>query len=165
MLQKCHGHEPTQAILDETAGGIFFYKSPNQDFQFLDDKVLFKLDWSTKSKDEHHQESVAFANGSNNDNSRLMDKLEALTIKMDYQFQSLKEELQDMHNKYYDLKDYHAFKNNTNKHIKITCPLNPKYVAKLARLAAAAEQGAIPAAATEQPGRPVAATEQATNTS
>ncbi|GKB13488.1 hypothetical protein Tco_0847411 [Tanacetum coccineum] len=79
MLQKCHGHgltkgaiiqifyhsldEPTQAIWDETAGGIFLYKTPNQDFQFLDDKVLFKLDWSTKSKDEHHQESVAFANG------------------------------------------------------------------------------------------------------
>ncbi|GJU80467.1 reverse transcriptase domain-containing protein [Tanacetum coccineum] len=71
MLQKCHGHgltkgaiikifyhgldESTQAILDETAGGIFLYKSPNQAFQFLDDKVLFKLDWSTKSQNEHHQ--------------------------------------------------------------------------------------------------------------
>ncbi|GKC95724.1 reverse transcriptase domain-containing protein, partial [Tanacetum coccineum] len=64
MLRKCHGHgltngaiiqifyhgldEPTQEILKETAGGIFLYKSPNQAFQFLDDKVLFKLDWSTK---------------------------------------------------------------------------------------------------------------------
>ncbi|GKB10474.1 reverse transcriptase domain-containing protein [Tanacetum coccineum] len=70
MLQKCHGHgmtkgaimqifyhgldEPTQGILNETAGGIFLYKSPNQAFKFFDDKVLFKLDWSTKSKNEHH---------------------------------------------------------------------------------------------------------------
>ncbi|GJZ21759.1 reverse transcriptase domain-containing protein [Tanacetum coccineum] len=58
MLQKCHGHdltkraiiqifyhgldEPTQGILDVTAGGIFLYKTPNQAFQFLDDKVLFR---------------------------------------------------------------------------------------------------------------------------
>ncbi|GJR41155.1 reverse transcriptase domain-containing protein [Tanacetum coccineum] len=117
MLQKCHGHgltkgaiiqifyhgqdEPTQDILDVTAGGIFLYKSPNQAFQFLEDKVLFKLDWSTKSQNEHHRKYVAFADGSNSndDNSRLLEKLEALTIKKDSQFQSLKEELQDMRNK------------------------------------------------------------------
>ncbi|GJW60107.1 hypothetical protein Tco_0109442 [Tanacetum coccineum] len=56
MLQKCHGHdltkggiiqifnygldEPTQGILDVTAGGIFLYKTPNQAFQFLDDKAM-----------------------------------------------------------------------------------------------------------------------------
>nr|GEU72771.1 reverse transcriptase domain-containing protein [Tanacetum cinerariifolium] len=71
-----HGlDEPTQEILDETARGIFLYKTPNQAFQFLDDKVLFKLDWSTKSQNEHHQKSTAFADGSNsnNDNSRLID--------------------------------------------------------------------------------------------
>ncbi|GJS75640.1 hypothetical protein Tco_0725521 [Tanacetum coccineum] len=79
-----HGlYETTQAILDGTAGGIFLYKTPNQAFQYLEDKVLFKLDWSTKSKNEHHQRSVAFADGSKNDNSRLMEKLEALTIKID----------------------------------------------------------------------------------
>ncbi|GJT32787.1 reverse transcriptase domain-containing protein, partial [Tanacetum coccineum] len=60
MLRKCHGHgltkgaiiqifyhgldEPTQGILDITAGGIFLYKSPNQAFQFLEDKVLLNLD-------------------------------------------------------------------------------------------------------------------------
>ncbi|GJR56847.1 reverse transcriptase domain-containing protein [Tanacetum coccineum] len=132
MLRKCHGHgltkgaiiqifyhgldEPTQGILNETAGGIFLYKSPNQAFQFLDDKVLFKLNWSTKSKNEHHQKSVAFADGSNSnyDNSRLMEKLETLTIKIDFQFISLKEELQDMRNKYNELRDNHASKNNMN---------------------------------------------------
>ncbi|GKE26833.1 reverse transcriptase domain-containing protein [Tanacetum coccineum] len=56
MLRKCHGHgltkgaiiqifyhgldEPTQGILDITAGGIFLYKSPNQAFQFLEDKAM-----------------------------------------------------------------------------------------------------------------------------
>ncbi|GJU71147.1 hypothetical protein Tco_1262552 [Tanacetum coccineum] len=87
MLRKCHGHgltkgdiinifyhsldKPTQGILDGRAGGIFLYKCPNQAFQLLEDKVHFKLDWSTKSKNEHHQKSVAFADGSNsnNDNS------------------------------------------------------------------------------------------------
>ncbi|GJV37892.1 reverse transcriptase domain-containing protein [Tanacetum coccineum] len=70
MLRKCHGYgltkgeiirifyhglyEPTQEILDVTARGIFLYKSPNQAFQFLDDKVLFKLDWSTKYQNKHH---------------------------------------------------------------------------------------------------------------
>ncbi|GKA29887.1 reverse transcriptase domain-containing protein [Tanacetum coccineum] len=87
MLRKCHGHgltkgsiiqilyhgldESTQAILDVTARGIFLYKSPNQAFQFLDDKVLFNLDWSIKSQTKHHQKSVFFADGSdsNTDNS------------------------------------------------------------------------------------------------
>ncbi|GJX43336.1 reverse transcriptase domain-containing protein [Tanacetum coccineum] len=96
MLQKCHGHgltkgtiiqiyyhgldEPTQGILDITAGGIFLFKTPNQAFQFFDDKVLFKLDWSIKSKNKHHQKSVSFADGSdsNTNNSRFMEKLKAM---------------------------------------------------------------------------------------
>ncbi|GKE89904.1 reverse transcriptase domain-containing protein [Tanacetum coccineum] len=56
MLRKCHGHgltkgaiiqilyhsldESTQGILDVTARGIFLYKSPNQAFQFLEDKAM-----------------------------------------------------------------------------------------------------------------------------
>ncbi|GJR79423.1 hypothetical protein Tco_0150208 [Tanacetum coccineum] len=132
MLQKCQGHgltkgaisqifyhgldEPTQGILDVTAGGIFLYKSPNQAFQFLDDKVLFKLDWSTKSQNEHHQKSVAFADGSNSndDNSLLMEKLEALTIKIDSQFQTLKEEMHEMRKNYNNREDNHASKNSMN---------------------------------------------------
>ncbi|GJY95990.1 hypothetical protein Tco_0512351 [Tanacetum coccineum] len=109
-------HEPTQGILNGTAGGIFLYKTPNQAFQFLDDKVLFKFDWSTKYQNENHQKSVAFADGSNSnyDNSRLMEKLETLTIKIDFQFISLKEELQDMRNKYNELRDGNASKNRMN---------------------------------------------------
>ncbi|GKE65623.1 reverse transcriptase domain-containing protein [Tanacetum coccineum] len=128
MLQKCHGHglakgsiiqifyhgldEPTQGILDITAGGIFLYKSPNQAFQFREDKVLFKLDWSLESKIEHHRKSVAFADGSdsNTDNSRFMEKLKA----MDSKIISLNEELKDMHEKYIELREGNAFKNNLN---------------------------------------------------
>ncbi|GJZ99194.1 reverse transcriptase domain-containing protein [Tanacetum coccineum] len=87
MLRKCHGHgltkgaiiqifyhgidKPTQRILDITAGGIFLYKSQNQAFQFLEDKVIFEHYWPIKSKNEHHRKSVAFADGSdsNTDNS------------------------------------------------------------------------------------------------
>ncbi|GKC66370.1 hypothetical protein Tco_1098968 [Tanacetum coccineum] len=111
-----HIHTTTQGILDVTAEGIFLYKIPNQTFQFLDDKVLFKLDWSTKSKNEHHQKSIAFADGSNsnNDNSRLMEKLEALTIKMDSQFQGLKEEMHEMRKNYTNRGDNHTSKNHMN---------------------------------------------------
>ncbi|GKA27125.1 hypothetical protein Tco_0713293 [Tanacetum coccineum] len=129
MLRKCHGHcltkgaiiqifyhgldEPTQAILDVIARGIFLYKSPNQAFQFLDDKVLFELDWSTRSQNDHHRKSVSFADGSdsNTDNSRFMEKLKA----MDSQIISLNEELQDVRNKYNELREGNTSKNHLNE--------------------------------------------------
>nr|GEY32817.1 reverse transcriptase domain-containing protein [Tanacetum cinerariifolium] len=62
MLRNCHGHnlskgniikifyhglsEITQEVLNAAAGGIFLYKTPNQVYQLLEDKVLLKLDWS-----------------------------------------------------------------------------------------------------------------------
>ncbi|GKE28950.1 reverse transcriptase domain-containing protein [Tanacetum coccineum] len=128
MLQKYYGHgltkgaiiqifyhgldEPTQGILDVTDGGIFLYKTPNQDFQFLEDKVLFNLDWSTKSQSEHQQKFVSFADGSdsNTDNSRFMEKLKA----MDSQIISLNEELQDIRNKYNKLREGNTSKNHIN---------------------------------------------------
>ncbi|GJS43049.1 reverse transcriptase domain-containing protein [Tanacetum coccineum] len=126
MLRKCHGHgltkgaiiqifyhgldEPTQRILDITTGGIFLYKSPNQAFQFLEDKVLFEHYWPIKSKNEHHRKSVAFADGSdsNTDNSRFMEKLKVV----DSQIISLNEELQDMREKYNELRKGNASKND-----------------------------------------------------
>ncbi|GJX79603.1 hypothetical protein Tco_0327752, partial [Tanacetum coccineum] len=126
MLRKCHGHgltkgaiiqifyhgleEPTQGILNLTAGGIFLYKNPNQAFHFLDDKVLFEHDWAIKSKNEHHQKFVSFADGSdsNTDNSRFVEKLKA----MDSKVISLNEELQDMREKYNELREGNASKND-----------------------------------------------------
>ncbi|GJY16803.1 hypothetical protein Tco_0387225 [Tanacetum coccineum] len=103
-------NEPTQGILDITAGGIFLYKTPNQAFQFLDDKVLFKHDWPIKSKNEHHRKSISFADGcdSKTDNSRYMENLKA----MDSQIISLNEELQDIRNKYNELREENASKND-----------------------------------------------------
>nr|GEV74178.1 hypothetical protein [Tanacetum cinerariifolium] len=112
-----HGlEEPTQEILDIIAKGIFLYKSPNQATQFLEDKVLFKLEWPTKSQNKRHQKSVSFADGRNSDDdhSRLIKKLEALTVKKDSQIISLNEELQDMHNKYNELREGNASKNHLN---------------------------------------------------
>ncbi|GJR11244.1 hypothetical protein Tco_0793896 [Tanacetum coccineum] len=62
------------------------------------------------------QKAVAFANGSNSntDNSQLMKKLEALTIKMNSQIISLNEELEDMSEKYNELRNGNASKNNMN---------------------------------------------------
>ncbi|GJR99757.1 hypothetical protein Tco_0316266 [Tanacetum coccineum] len=98
---KCHGHgltkgaiiqvfyhgldESTQAILDKTAEGIFLYKTQNQAFQFFDN---------------------------NGDNSRLMEKLEAPTVKMDSQLQSLKKEIHEMRNNYNNSGGDHASKND-----------------------------------------------------
>ncbi|GKA03677.1 reverse transcriptase domain-containing protein [Tanacetum coccineum] len=126
MLRKCHGHgltkgaiiqifyhgldETTQGILDITAGGIFLYKSPNQAFQFLEDKVHFEHDWSTESQNDHHQKSVSFTDesGSNNDNSRFMEKLKA----MDSNIISLNKEMQDMREKYNELREGNASTND-----------------------------------------------------
>ncbi|GKD55587.1 hypothetical protein Tco_1288974 [Tanacetum coccineum] len=105
-------HEPTQGILDITVGGIFLYKTPNQAFQFLDDKVLLEHDWLIKSKNEHQRKSVSFADGSdsNTNNSRFMEKLKAI----DSQIISLNKELQDIRNKYNELREGNASKNHMN---------------------------------------------------
>ncbi|GJY08996.1 reverse transcriptase domain-containing protein [Tanacetum coccineum] len=107
-----HIHEPTKGILDITAGGIFLYKIPNQAFRFLKDKVIFKHDWPIKFKNKHHRKSVSFADGSdsNTNNSRFMEKLKA----MDSQIISLNEELQDIRNKYNELRNGNASKNHMN---------------------------------------------------
>ncbi|GJU70959.1 FAR1-related sequence 5-like protein [Tanacetum coccineum] len=99
-------------ILDITARGIFLYKSPNQAFQFLEDKVLFEHDWPIKSKNDHHRKSVSFTDGSdsNTDNSRFMEKLKT----MDSQIISLNEELEDMREKNNEHRNGNASKNNMN---------------------------------------------------
>ena len=66
MLRSCHGHglsrgniiqifyhgldDTTQGILD--AGGIFLYKTPNEAYNLLEDRVLLKLDWSKDAKNK-----------------------------------------------------------------------------------------------------------------
>ncbi|GKB04766.1 hypothetical protein Tco_0832961 [Tanacetum coccineum] len=88
-----HGlDEATQAILD--AGGNFLYKTPNKAHQLLEDRVLSKLDWSKDIKTKPLRKTVAFAEGISN--SQLMEKMEALTIKIDSQFKEIKREMKEM---------------------------------------------------------------------
>ncbi|GJX70011.1 reverse transcriptase domain-containing protein [Tanacetum coccineum] len=78
MLRNCHGHnlskgniikifyhglnEITQEVLNASASGIFLYKTPNQAYQLLEDKVLLKLDWVKNQKTKSSlKKTVAFA--------------------------------------------------------------------------------------------------------
>ncbi|GKB76391.1 reverse transcriptase domain-containing protein [Tanacetum coccineum] len=76
MLRNCHGHnlskgniikifyhglsEITQEVLNAAAGGIFLYKTPNQAYQLLEDKVLLKLDWAKNQKTKSSVGNYAF---------------------------------------------------------------------------------------------------------
>ncbi|GKF07656.1 reverse transcriptase domain-containing protein, partial [Tanacetum coccineum] len=101
MLRNCHGHnlskgniikifyhglsEITQEVLNATAGGIFLYKTPNQAYQLLEDKVLLKLDWAKNQKTKSSlKKNVAFADeGSSNSNTyKIMARMDAMTLKM-----------------------------------------------------------------------------------
>ncbi|GJS18399.1 reverse transcriptase domain-containing protein [Tanacetum coccineum] len=49
-------------LLNVAAGGIFLYKTPNQAYQLLKDKVLLKLDWAKKQKSKSSlKKTIAFA--------------------------------------------------------------------------------------------------------
>ncbi|GJW28260.1 reverse transcriptase domain-containing protein [Tanacetum coccineum] len=91
MLRNCHGHilskgniikifyhglsEITQEVLNAAVGGIFLYKTPNQAYQLLEDKVLLKLDWPKNQKTKSSfKKTVAFANrsSSNSDTDKIM---------------------------------------------------------------------------------------------
>ncbi|GJX96343.1 reverse transcriptase domain-containing protein [Tanacetum coccineum] len=86
MLQNCHGHNLSKA------GGIFLYKTPNQAYQFLEDKVLLRLDWAKNQKTKSSlKKTIAFADeGSSNTNTdKIIAQMDAMTIKMDAQYKEL----------------------------------------------------------------------------
>ncbi|GKB45435.1 hypothetical protein Tco_0896188 [Tanacetum coccineum] len=108
MLQNCHGHnlskgnivkifyhglnEITQEVLNAAAGGIFLYKTPNQAYQLLEDKVLLKLDWAKNKKAKSSlKKTVAFAaeGSSNSDTNKIMARMDAMIIKMDARYKEL----------------------------------------------------------------------------
>ncbi|GJY11400.1 hypothetical protein Tco_0379585 [Tanacetum coccineum] len=74
-----HGlDDPTQGILD--AGGIFLYKTPNEAFKILEDKVLLKLDFSRDPHISPEPKTIVSAGGRNINSSHeiLSEKFEAL---------------------------------------------------------------------------------------
>ncbi|GJY23613.1 reverse transcriptase domain-containing protein [Tanacetum coccineum] len=110
MLRNCHGHnlskdniikifyhglnKITQEVLNAAAGGIFLYKTPNQAYELLEDKVLLKLDWAKNQKSKSPlKKIVAFAaeGSSNSDTNKIMARMDAMTMKMDAQAMTLNE--------------------------------------------------------------------------
>ncbi|GKB55599.1 reverse transcriptase domain-containing protein [Tanacetum coccineum] len=85
----------TQEVLkwrNATAGGIFLYKTPNQAYQLLEDKVLLKIDWSKNQKTKSSiKKTVAFADegSSISDTEKIKALMDAMTIKMDVQYKEL----------------------------------------------------------------------------
>nr|GEX56107.1 hypothetical protein [Tanacetum cinerariifolium] len=74
------------------AGCIFSYKTPNQAYQLLEDKVLLKLDWAKNKKTKSSlKKTVAFADegNSNLETEKIMARMDAMTIKMDAQYKEL----------------------------------------------------------------------------
>nr|GEU94157.1 hypothetical protein [Tanacetum cinerariifolium] len=88
-----HGlSEITQEVLNAATGGIFLYKTPNQAYQLLEDKVLLKFDWAKNQKTKSSLEkTVAFADegSSNTDTDKIMTRMDAMTIKIDAQYKEL----------------------------------------------------------------------------
>ncbi|GJZ66670.1 hypothetical protein Tco_0623366 [Tanacetum coccineum] len=84
--------EPTQAILD--AKGIFLYKTPNEAHQLQEDRVLLKLYWSKENKAKPLRKTVAFAKSK--ENSPLLEKMEALTTRIDSQFKEIRGDMKEM---------------------------------------------------------------------
>ncbi|GJZ63479.1 reverse transcriptase domain-containing protein [Tanacetum coccineum] len=85
-------NEITQEVLNAAAGGIFLYKTPNQAYQLLEDKVLLKLDWAKNQKTKSSlKKIIAFADedSSNPDTDKIMARIYAMTIKMDAQYKEL----------------------------------------------------------------------------
>ncbi|GJV86330.1 reverse transcriptase domain-containing protein [Tanacetum coccineum] len=108
MLRNCHGHNLTkgniikifyhglnktiQEALDVTVGGIFSYKTPNQAYQLLEDKVLLKLDWTKNQKPKPSlKKTIAFADegNSNSDTNKIMTRVDAMTMKMNAQYKEI----------------------------------------------------------------------------
>ncbi|GJY55213.1 reverse transcriptase domain-containing protein [Tanacetum coccineum] len=120
MLRNCHGHnlskgniikifyhdlnETTQEVLNAAADGIFLYKTPNQAYHLLEDKVLLKLDLAKNQKTKPSlKKTVAFTDegSSNFDTDKIMARIDAMTMKMDAQykeFQSRSKQLNPNHN-------------------------------------------------------------------
>nr|GEV88259.1 hypothetical protein [Tanacetum cinerariifolium] len=88
-----HGlSEITQEVLNAIVVDIFLYKTPNQAYQLLEDKVLLNLDWAKNQKTKSSlKKTVAFADeGSSNSNTdKIIARMDAMTIKIDAQYKEL----------------------------------------------------------------------------
>ncbi|GJU42160.1 hypothetical protein Tco_1195117 [Tanacetum coccineum] len=82
-------NEITQEVLNSTAGGIFLYKTLNQTYQLLEDKVLLKLDWAKNKKAKPSLKKIvvfSIEGSSSSDTDKIMARMDTMTIKMDAQY-------------------------------------------------------------------------------
>ncbi|GJS65734.1 hypothetical protein Tco_0680298 [Tanacetum coccineum] len=87
-------------VVPTPAGGIFLYKTPNQAYQLLEDKVLLKLDWDKNQKPKALvRKTIAFADedNSNSDTDKMMAKIDAMTMKIDAQYKEMKSHTDSNH--------------------------------------------------------------------
>ncbi|GJZ99984.1 hypothetical protein Tco_0672535 [Tanacetum coccineum] len=63
-------------------------------FTLLEDRVLLKLDWSKENKTKPLRKTIAFAEGE--ENSPLLEKMEALTTRIDSQFKEIRGDMKEM---------------------------------------------------------------------
>ncbi|GJS14885.1 reverse transcriptase domain-containing protein [Tanacetum coccineum] len=124
-----HGlDDPTQEILD--AGEIFLYKTPNEAFKILEDKVLLKLDFSDDSQNIPKLKTVVYAGGSNINSSHeiLMEKIEALATKISFEFLIIRKEIKEMRDGRMDDEGHHAPENYTKDNTPMGDPMEANYV-------------------------------------
>ncbi|GJS87639.1 hypothetical protein Tco_0770275 [Tanacetum coccineum] len=79
-------------VLNAAAGGIFLYKTPNQAYQLLEDKVILKLNLAKNQKTKSSlKKTVSFAaeGNSNFDTNKIMARMDAMTRKMDVHYKEL----------------------------------------------------------------------------
>ncbi|GKD44228.1 hypothetical protein Tco_1268873 [Tanacetum coccineum] len=69
-------------------------KTPNKAHQLLEDRVLLKLDWSKENKTKPLRKTISFAEGE--ENSPLLEKIEALTTRIDSKFKEIRRDMKEM---------------------------------------------------------------------
>nr|GEV12681.1 reverse transcriptase domain-containing protein [Tanacetum cinerariifolium] len=86
-------NETTQEALNVADGGILLYKTPNQAYQLLEDKVLLKLDWANNQKPKPYLKKIiafAYEGSSCVDTNNIMARMDAMTLNMDDQYKEMK---------------------------------------------------------------------------
>ncbi|GKD59615.1 hypothetical protein Tco_1297124, partial [Tanacetum coccineum] len=116
---------PTQGILN--AEVIFLYKTPNEAFKILKDKVLLKHDFSGESQNNPKPKTVVSASGSNSDSGHelLVEKFEALASKINSEFLNIRKELKEMRD---GRRDNHASQIYMKDDAPMCDPMEANYV-------------------------------------
>ncbi|GJU52236.1 reverse transcriptase domain-containing protein [Tanacetum coccineum] len=86
-------NEIAQKALNAATRGIFLYKTPNQAYQLLEDKVLLKFNSPKNQKPKAFvRKTVAFADesSSNSDTDKIMARMDVITMKMDAEYKEMK---------------------------------------------------------------------------